>query len=112
MKFEDIKRAAENDEFVLSQHAHEERQAESIGIDDIKTAILNGEIVESYPEDKRGESYLIFGYSNVRPIHVVCGKSKIGWLKVITVYIPSPPKWVTPKQRGKSLDKFEIKGGR
>jgi len=30
MKIEDIKAALENDEFVLSQHAHEERQAESI----------------------------------------------------------------------------------
>lgn len=101
MKIEDIKAAVENDEFVLSQHAHEERQAESIGIDDIKTAILGGEIIESYLEDKRGESCLISGYSNVRPIHVVCGKSKIGWLKVITVYIPKPPKWITPTHRGK-----------
>ena len=100
MKIEEIKAAVENNEFVLSQHAHEERQAESISVDDIKTAIISGEILENYPEDKRGESCLIFGYSNVRPIHVVCGKSKIGWLKVITVYIPKPPKWVTPKQRG------------
>lgn len=101
MKFEDIKSAIEHDRFVLSQHAHEERQAESIDIDDVKTAILGGEIIESYPEDKRGESCLISGYSNVRPIHIVCGRSKIGWLKIITVYIPKPPKWVTPKQRGK-----------
>ena len=101
MKIEDIKAAVENNEFVLSQHAHEERQAESISIDDIKTAILGGEIIESYPKDKRGDSCLMLGYSNVRPIHVVCGKSKIGWLKVITVYIPKPPKWVTAKQRGK-----------
>lgn len=84
----------------MSQHAHEERQAESISIDDIKTAVLAGKIIENYPEDKRGESCLLLGHSNVRPIHVVCGKAKIGWLKIITVYIPSPPKWVTPKRRG------------
>ena len=100
MKIEDIKAAIERDEFVLSQHAHEERQAESISIDDIKTAILDGEMIENYPEDRRGESCLVLGYSNVRPIHIVCGKAKIGWLKIITVYIPSPPKWLTSKQRG------------
>jgi hypothetical protein len=87
-------------EFVLSLHAHEERQAESITIEDIKTAILSGEIIESYPEDKRGESCLVLGYSNVRPIHVVCGQSRVGWLKIITVYIPKRPKWLSPKLRG------------
>jgi hypothetical protein len=101
MNLEEIKASVKKDEFVLSQHAHEERQAESISIDDIKTAILNGEVIESYPEDKRGESCLILGYSNVRPIHIVCGRAKIGWLKIITVYIPSRPKWITPKQRYK-----------
>ena len=94
----------EKDEFILSQHAHEERQAESICVDDIKVAILGGEVIENYPDDKRGKSCLILGYSNVRPIHIVCGKATIGWLKIITVYIPKPPKWLTPKQRGKSLN--------
>lgn len=101
MNIEEIKTVARNDEFILSYHAHEERQAESISIDDIKTAFINGEIIENYPDDKRGKSCLILGYSNVRPIHIVCSKTKIGWLKIITVYIPKLPKWVTPKQRNK-----------
>ena len=77
MDIETIKAKVKSNEFVLSQHAHEERQAESISIDDIKVAVLSGEIIENYPEDKRGESCLILGYSNVRPIHIVCGKAKI-----------------------------------
>lgn len=101
MDIGEIRTKIEKDEFILSFHAHEERQAESISVEDIKIAILNGEIIENYPEDKRGESCLISGDSNVRPIHVVCGREKIGWLKIITVYIPGPPKWVTPKQRAK-----------
>ncbi len=99
MDIKGIQKQIAQDKFILSSHAHEERQAESISIDDIKTALLDGEIIENYPEDKRGESCLILGYSNVRPIHIVCGKAKIGWLKIITVYIPNPPKWVTPKTR-------------
>jgi len=47
MKLEDIKVAVKNDEFILSQHAHEERQAESISVDDIKAAMLGGEVIES-----------------------------------------------------------------
>lgn len=101
MNIEEIRSKVEKDEFVLSYHAHEERQAESIAVEDIKTAITNGEIIENYPEDKRGGSCLILGYANVQPVHVVCGKSKTGWLKIITVYIPKPPKWITPKLRGK-----------
>ena len=101
MDIEKIRSKIKQDEFVLSFHAHEERQAESISIEDIKTAVINGEIIENYPEDKRGESCIILGYSNVRPIHIVCGKSKIGWLKIITVYVPQPPKWITPRSRAK-----------
>ena len=101
MDIEKIRSKIKQDEFVLIFHAHEERQAESISIEDIKTAVINGEIIENYPEDKRGESCIILGYSNVRPIHIVCGKSKIGWLKIITVYVPQPPKWITPRSRAK-----------
>lgn len=99
MDIEEIRDKAKKEEFVLTYHAHEERQAESINIEDIKTALINGEIIEGYPEDKRGESCLILGYANVRPIHIVCGKSESGWIKIITVYIPMPPKWITPKLR-------------
>ena len=101
MDIEEVRAKTAKDEFVLSYHAHEERQADSISIEDIKTAFINGEIIENYPADKRGESCLVLGYANVRPIHIVCGKAKTGWLKVITVYIPKSPKWATPKLRGK-----------
>lgn len=101
MDIEEIRTRAEKDEFILTYHAHEERQAELISIEDIKTALINGEIIEDYPEDRRGESCLILGYANVRPIHIVCGKSKIGWPKIITTYIPRLPKWITPRLRRK-----------
>lgn len=100
MNIEEIKKQAEKYQFILTFHAHEERQAEAIDLEDIRTALMSGEIIEDYPQDQRGQSCLVFGYSNIRPIHVVCGKSKVGWLKIITVYIPKAPKWITPKIRG------------
>jgi len=52
---------------------------------------------------KRFEAVIIsFHYTEIRngkPIHVVCGKEK-DVLAVITVYIPMPPKFITPYERG------------
>jgi len=45
------------------------------GIDplEVKEALLNGEIIEDYPEDKRGHSCLVYGKTRIgRDIHVLC----------------------------------------
>lgn len=69
-------------------------------VDDLKNAILKGEMLEDYPEDKRGHSCLVFGFdSQNRPIHSVCAIDKNGVLVVITVYRPTLPKWKTPRER-------------
>jgi len=49
--------------------------------------------------DPRGQSCLILGYSNNRPIHIVCGYTPIKWVRIITVYIPKLPKWINDKTR-------------
>ena len=33
-----------------------------------------------------------------KPVHIVCGK-RDDWLVIITVYIPTPPKFKTPYER-------------
>ncbi len=46
------------------------------GIDplEVKEALLNGEIIEDYPEDKRGHSCLVYGKTRIgKDIHVLCG---------------------------------------
>lgn len=87
--------------YVYSQHADLERQADGLTFAKIETALLNGEILEQYLDDIRGESCLILGFANQTPIHIVCG-----WrgekVVIITVYIPKPPKFINPKTRGKS----------
>ncbi|MBU0512040.1 MAG: DUF4258 domain-containing protein [Chloroflexi bacterium] len=42
-------------------------------IHDLETAIFNGEILEDYPDDPRGSSCLVSGYSRNQAIHIVCG---------------------------------------
>lgn len=69
-------------------------------ISDVEEAILSGRILENYPEDKRGESCLVVGFSDSGvPIHIVCGE-KDDKVVIITVYIPRPPKFKTPYVRG------------
>ncbi|VVB85239.1 Uncharacterised protein [uncultured archaeon] len=101
MRIEEIKEKIRHEEYEISFHAEKERYAEDITISDLETAISNGRILEDYLDDPRGQSCLILGYSQDRPIHIVCGYTSINWIRVITVYIPKPPKWIDERTRSK-----------
>ena len=73
----------------IKQMSHPDRM---ITIDEIREAVLLGEIIEEYPEDQRGESYLIFHAKQNRVIHVVCAP-KTEYLAIITAYLPAPNQW-------------------
>ena len=62
-----------------------------ISAEEIEEVIEQGEIIEDYPEDKRGASCLV-AYINQRPIHVVCSP-KDDYLAIITAYLPDPELW-------------------
>ncbi|MDX2441838.1 MAG: DUF4258 domain-containing protein [Desulfobacterales bacterium] len=62
-----------------------------ISTKDIRYVIENGEVIENYPEDVRGNSCLLLGITD-RPIHVVCS-SKQDYLAIITAYLPSKQNW-------------------
>ena len=86
--------------FYLSHHAQIERGEERIRIDDIVAAISNGQELEPYPDDPRGESCLIVGQGlDSIWIHVLCGNFVGSDLVIITVYIPKLPKWKDPFTR-------------
>jgi hypothetical protein len=63
-----------------------------ITTNEIRDAVLLGEIIEEYPKDQRGESYLIFHAKQNRVIHVVC-TPKTEYLAIITAYLPAPDQW-------------------
>lgn len=89
-----IKHTAEK-KIIYTIHALDQMNAENelITTDEVRDVVSNGEIIEDYPEDKRGHSCLMFGVSNKkRPVHVVC-TPKEDYLAIITVYIPSLEKW-------------------
>jgi hypothetical protein len=90
--------------YEVSIHAQQERLEEDLDVTEIEEALVQGEILEDYPDDPRGGSCLVVGYAGAKPIHTV-----VGWarkspgeriLRLITVYIPQPPKWIDPRTRG------------
>ena len=89
-----------NCQYYLTKHGEQERQNDSITISEIEEALINGLILEQYEDDLRGESCLVAGFTHAgKPIHIVCGKFEDD-LVIITVYIPTPPKFKTPYERG------------
>ncbi len=64
----------------------------SITAEEVEDILANGEVIRTYPDDKPFVSYLLLGYINNRPIHIVASKDD-PICYVITVYEPDPTIW-------------------
>jgi len=75
--------------------SHTEKIRErKIEIEEIEEAISVGEIIEAYPDDPRGPSCLILGFSRQsRPLHIVCGDLEAERILMITAYEPILEEW-------------------
>ena len=83
----------------VTQHAQQEMAEENIMLDEVLEAIATGQILENYPEHRRGACCLLNGLTqNGRPLHIVCTTAR-PVLIIITVYEPILPRWITPTQR-------------
>ncbi|MCP4357291.1 MAG: DUF4258 domain-containing protein [Chloroflexi bacterium] len=98
MDIDEIKALVGAGKFRLSLHAEMETAADNLHISEIVTAILNDDPLEKYPDTGRGESCLLLGFVKDIPLHVVCG-FRAGNVIIITVYIPTLPKFVDPWTR-------------
>lgn len=83
-----------------SRHGDRERQNDRLTLDEVEQALVNSRTLEQYPDTGRRESCLMAGFSdNGKPIHIVCGKSAVHMV-IVPVYIPKPPKFIKPYERG------------
>ena len=72
---------------------------DNFSLDDVLASLAASELLENYPEHKRGACGLFGGVAtDGRPIHIVCTTAN-PVLIIITVYEPKPPKWLTPSKR-------------
>jgi hypothetical protein len=88
-------RAAATKRILFLPHAVRQmsRPARMISPGEIEAVVAAGELIEDYPEDARGHSCLLLGFTDGRrPIHVVCAP-KPDYLAIITAYIPHPDQW-------------------
>ena len=61
----------------------------------LEEALLSGEIIERYPEDRPYPSCLVFGWlASGNPLHIVCSKGALEpALRIVTVYEPEDALW-------------------
>ena len=93
LKIEDLKLLLEKNKILWTGHCLQRMGERDIKRDDVKSCILNGEIIEDYPDDFPNPSCLIFGQTaEGKIIHVVAGTDG-NYLYIITTYYPSEDKF-------------------
>lgn len=97
-----IQRTVHYNQHRFTLHALERIIERNIQPMEIREAILNGEVIESYPEDKYGPSCLILGKCARKILHIQCSQDPV-W--IITAYEPSlsPEKWDYSFKKRKNL---------
>lgn len=97
---DEIRRRVAHSDFEFSQHAVDQSIIRHISVQDLREAIVGGEVIEVYPDDKYGSSCLISGMTSVgHPHHVQCSDPIRPLVKIITVYEPDPALWIEFKVR-------------
>jgi hypothetical protein len=88
------------DLFEFSRHALDQSLKRNITVNETREAIVSGEIIEDYPNDKYGPSCLILGTTALaRPLHLQCSYPSRSLIKVITLYEPDPDLWINFRER-------------
>ena len=82
--------------FQYSNHAVAQMFRRGLSADAVESAVLNGEIIKDYPNDKPYPSCLMLYFTRNRPIHVVVSSDTATEIcYIITAYEPDPLSWDT-----------------
>ena len=91
-----IRGAIVSGEYDLTRHAIDEMAEDGLGIFDVESAILDGEIIKRETDDPRGPRYTIIGLAEDGKAEVgVVGRfTETGIYLIITVYeVTEPEEW-------------------
>ena len=65
-----------------------------ISVKQVAQVLKEGKVIAEYLNDKPYPSFLLFGFANLRPLHLVVAKEPETELCiVITAYVPDPKIW-------------------
>jgi hypothetical protein len=99
---DEIRRKVEQGEYSVRPDAMMHSFKESFSQDAMEEAVLNGRVIEEYPERRR---YLFCGFITIgkktkTALHVVCEYSDPqDVVDFVTAYIPTKERWVDPWMR-------------
>jgi hypothetical protein len=97
---DEIRRKIEADQFKFSKHATDQSIIRRISVQEVRELFGSAEVIEDYPEDRYGPSYLIFGRTTAgRPLHIQCSYPSRPLIKILTLYEPDPTRWIDFKRR-------------
>ena len=99
---ERVRRAFEIGSYRLTDHAETEREDDTITVQELEHALTspNLELLEDYPDDPRGASALVLGFTKTGdPVHVVLGLASPEVVVVVTVYRPDALLWYDWRER-------------
>jgi hypothetical protein len=102
MELELVREAIRQNKVIWRAHALERMVARGVSTDDVRRALLHGEVVEDYPDDRPYPSVLVMSRAEGRLLHVVVAHdSQSGYALVITAYEPDPRRFdpTTAKRR-------------
>lgn len=100
MDIDRIRTKIREGDYRLTVHAAIRSKERGITTRDMEAAILNGEVIEEYPDDKPFPSCLICGHTpDGQPLHVVCSLAPVS--DIITFYFPDEKQWIGHKIRRK-----------
>jgi hypothetical protein len=98
MELDEIRAEISAGSYRFSDHAVKRMIRRSIDRIEVEEAILIGEIIEEYPDDKYSPSCLIYGVSKAgRHLHVQLSLPPA--VIVITVYEPDASEWIDNRVR-------------
>jgi YgiT-type zinc finger domain-containing protein len=85
--------------YMLSEHALRFMVSGTISVRDIETVLLTGRVLEEHRNPMRAASYIVYGASGGKDIHIVCADGGNNCLVVLLAYLPAMPVWSSPMQR-------------
>jgi hypothetical protein len=103
MTIEDIVLLCKAQSVRWTNHILERIFRRGISMNDVISALNNGEIIEQYPSDYPFPSCLVLGRTKAgKALHIVCGSNGTElWL--ITAYIPNPAEWTEDFRQRRKL---------
>lgn len=84
----------ECDTLEFSRHALMKMFTRGITVDDIRSIVNLGEIINDYPDDKPLPSALLLGFIDNKPLHVVLARDiQKKHCIIVTAYVPDITLW-------------------